>query len=199
MMKTKKCALFLFEGYADWEPALAITGLKNYGGYDMVTFSLDMQPFHSMGGIKVLPDFSMTEIDPADFDLLILPGGEAWEQGGNTEIFPLIKSFHQAGKVIAAICGATLSLAHSGLLDHIPHTSNDLQFLKQCCPTYQGADHYQNTPCVDGGQIITANGAGMIEFALAIYRKFKIADPETLKKVELLYKSGGMDNQLFEG
>ena len=75
-MKTRNCALFLFDGYADWEPALAITGLKNYGGFSITSFSANGDAITSMGGLKVIPEIAMDEIKPNEYDLLILPGGE---------------------------------------------------------------------------------------------------------------------------
>jgi putative intracellular protease/amidase len=39
------------------------------------------------------------------------------------------------GMIVGAICGATLGLANSGLLDSRPHTSNDPAALKLFCPT----------------------------------------------------------------
>ncbi len=41
------------------------------------------------------------------------------------------------GGTVAAICGATLALAHAGLLDKRPHTSNGAGFLEMFCPAYK--------------------------------------------------------------
>jgi putative intracellular protease/amidase len=196
-MKTRKCALFLFDGYADWEPALAITGLKNYGGFSITSFSANGDVVTSMGGLKIMPEKALDEIEPNEFDLLMLPGGEVWEQGGNKEIIPLLQAFTATDKIIAAICGATVMLASLGILDKIPHTSNGLEYVKQLSPEYKGASFYEEAPCVKAGNIITANGAGMIEFACELYEAFEIADADTLKAVRDLYKSGGMENRLF--
>jgi putative intracellular protease/amidase len=196
-MKTRKCALFLFDGYADWEPALAIAGLRNYGGFSITTFAATSEAVTSMGGLHIIPDKVLTQIEPAGFDLLMLPGGEVWEQGGNLEIIPLLQAFVKADKVIAAICGATVMLANQHLLDKIPHTSNALAYLKQLSPNYQGEQFYQQVPCVAAGNIITANGAAMIEFACQLYETFEIVDTNTLAAVRDLYKSGGMENRLM--
>ena len=197
-METKKCAIFIFDRYADWEPALAIAGLRTYGGYQVDSFSLMGESIISMGGLQVLPARKMSEISAEDYDLLILPGGEAWEQGGNEEITPLISEFYRAGKLVAAICGATVLLAKEGLLNTVPHTSNMPGYLKENAATYQGESFYQLKPCVRHENLLTANGAGMIEFAHEIFRACGIFDEATLEKVQILYKSGGMENRLFE-
>ena len=75
-MKKRKCYLFIFDGYADWEPALAIACLNRYSDFSIHSFSPDGLMVESMGGIKIQPDFSLSEVNAADVDLLILPGGD---------------------------------------------------------------------------------------------------------------------------
>jgi hypothetical protein len=80
-------------------------------------------------------------------------------------------------------------------------TCSDLKHTFLCCqwglqklaPNYKGEKLYQNKPCVSSGHIITANGAAMIEFAIAIFNKFKVEEPDFIEKISALYKSGGMD------
>ncbi len=197
-MESKNCKLFVFDGFADWEPALAIAGLRQYGDFSVALFSTDGQPVTSMGGMRVQPQTSLDKINPDQLDLLILPGGESWEQNGNQEVLPLVKAVIEKRKTLAAICGATLLLGKAGMLDTIPHTSNGLVYLRQFCPDYKGESFYQQEPCVSTGNIITANGAGMIEFAHEIYKAFEIFDEDTLMAVKDLYKTGGMDTKLYE-
>jgi len=196
-MDTKKCAVFLFNGYADWEPALAIAGLKSYGGYQIDSFSVNGETVISMGGLTVKPSLKIDEISSVDYDVLILTGGETWENGGNEEVSPLINDFYKTGKKVAAICAATIMLAKEGLLNETPHTSNMPGYLKQHVPGYFGEVHYQEKPCIRHHNLITANGAGMIEFAHEIFQALQILDEATLEKVQVLYKSGGIDNRLF--
>ena len=95
MEKKRTCYLFVFNGYSDWEPALAITGLNNYSDVAIKTFSLDGKSIESMGDIKVQPDLKMSDVHLTATDLLLLPGGELWEQGGNIETVPLRTSLQQ--------------------------------------------------------------------------------------------------------
>lgn len=199
-MKNRICALFLFDGYADWEPALAIANLNKYSDFTIVPFSISGQPVTSMGGIQVVPQKSLSQLQADPIDLLLLPGGDAWEASevANTALAPLVNKLISQKKVIAAICGATLLLARMGLLNTTPHTSNGLQYLKQHCPTYQGEAFYQQQPCVAAEGIITANGAAMIEFAHSIYHTFQLFDEQMLDDIQALYKSGGMVNRFEE-
>jgi hypothetical protein len=84
-------------------------------------------------------------------------------------------------------------MANNDYLNSIEHTSNALPYLQKLAPKYKEEKLYQNQPCVTSGNIITANGAAMIEFAIAIFKKFKVEEPEFIEKISTLYKSGGMD------
>lgn len=198
-MTKRKCAIFLFDGYADWEPALAIAGLRQYGGFEVDSFAINREPIISNGGLKLLPDLSVNEVNADEYELLIIPGGAAWEEGKNREIIPVVKEFKQKSKKIAAICGATILLAEMALFNSSKHTSNsDADYLKQFCPLYQGASLYQKEPAITDNDIITANGAAMVEFAHEIFKSMEIMPPEVLDNVKILYKSGGMDNRLMQ-
>jgi putative intracellular protease/amidase len=191
-MKRRVCCLFLFDGFADWEPSLVTTGLNTYGDFEIKTFSVDGKSIKSMGNLSVIPDLNLKEIQLTDFDLLILPGGQAWEDGGNTEVSELVKAAFQQGKNIAAICAATTFLAKLGIFNTVKHTSNGLEYLKNQVPDYTSDSNYLNEPSVVDKNIITANGAAMIEFAHTIFTHFNIFKKEELDKWLSLYKSAGM-------
>lgn len=197
-MKNRNCYLFVFDGYSDPEPALAIANLQKFSDCSVYTFSLDGRPIRSMANIHVQPDRAMAHVDIDTMDLLILPGGEAWENGGNREVMPLVKKAIEKQKTVAAICGATIGLANEGYLDNIRHTSNTAAYLRNFAPAYKGAKHYEVSPAVADGNIITANGAGIIDFMVTIFKKDQFMDEAELEGVEKLYKSGGLDNPFGE-
>jgi hypothetical protein len=66
--------------------------------------------------------------------------------------------------------------------------------LKKQVPGYAGDSRYINEPCVMDKNVITANGAAMIEFAYNIFERFGIMKNEELVWWLNLYKSGGMDH-----
>ena len=197
-MKKRKCFLFVFNGYADWEPALAIATLNKYSDFSVLSFSVDGSPVLSMGGLKIHPDTALHEIRPGDVDLLILPGGDRWLKGGNKEIIPLVKSVVDRKASIAAICDATVFLARLGYLNRVWHTSNGPHYLAEKVTSYKGTQYYENLPAVVDDNLITANGAGMVEFAVEILKQQKVFDHSTLEKVYDLYKSGGVNNRLYQ-
>jgi putative intracellular protease/amidase len=196
--KKKTCAVFVFDGFADQEISLTTAWLGGNGSeFAIETFSTNGQMVTSLSGMRIMPHTSLKMMEPEDFDLLLLPGGDKWKEGENLEIFPLIKATI-GKKPIAAICGATLALGDLGLLDDIPHTSNFPGFLKHYCPDYTGEHLYQNMPCVNAGNIITANGVAVIEFAHEILRTFRVFDGLKAQEWKELYLSGGEVMSFFE-
>ncbi|MBO9152909.1 DJ-1/PfpI family protein [Chitinophaga sp. GCM10012297] len=177
-MKNKVCYLFVFNGYSDWEPALAAASLQQFSEYEVRPFSIDGNAVVSAANLRVIPQLSLEELDAGLADIVILPGGAAWGEGKNREIGPFILDILGKGKLLAAICDATLYLASEGLLDDIPHTSNDLGLLKAAVPGYKGEKNYMQKPAVTAGQVITANGTAGTAFAHAIVSKLELLKNE---------------------
>jgi putative intracellular protease/amidase len=192
IMKMRLCYLFLFDGFADWEPSLVTSGLNTYSDFMISTFSIDGKKVKSMGNLHIKPNLKLEAITKTHFDLLILPGGKAWEEGRNTEILEFVKDTSDKGITIAGICAATTFLANMGIFDKVKHTSNGLEYLKKQAPKYDAERNYVNKPCVADKNVITANGAAMIEFAHMIFQHFEIFKQEELNYWLNLYKSGGM-------
>ncbi len=135
--------LLVFDGFADWEPAYAIAELQRSGGHRLVTLGFTEEPVISMGGLTVLPDLNLASVDPETIRLLILPGGDRWEKEPLDEALGVLLSRLAEARIpIAAICGATLGAAQTGLLAGRKHTSNALAYLKEKVPDYTGAEHY---------------------------------------------------------
>ncbi|MCO5256455.1 MAG: DJ-1/PfpI family protein [Lentimicrobium sp.] len=125
-----------------------------------------------------------------EIDILILPGGNAWESGGNKVMEKITATLFAAGKPIAAICAATVLLGRMGLLDDLNHTSNDLNYLKAIAPEYCGDAKYQNSLAVTDRNIITAKGIAPIEFAREIFRKIGLFADDDIEKWYQLFNNG---------
>lgn len=188
--------LYVFEGFADWEPAFALAGIRNPdfqrepGRFDVKTVaSRSRGTLRTMGGIAVQPDMTLDELDPLQSVLLILPGGPHWDEDGwHRSAVRKASDFLDAGVPVAAICGATAGLARAGRLDTVAHTSNALAYLKGT--GYGGADRYVDAPAVRDGGLITAGGMAPIEFAREIFALLGVYDDEALVAWTQLYKTG---------
>ncbi|MBD2338150.1 glutamine amidotransferase [Calothrix sp. FACHB-156] len=191
-MENQIVHLFVFNTLADWEIGFTVAGINNPssqkhpGRYRIQTVGVNAEPVTTIGGVTILPDITLDELNSSA--MLILPGGEAWDVGENTEILEPAKEFLAAGMPIAAICGATAGLARAGILDDKPHTSNAAEYLQ--ATNYQGAAFYQNQPVVTAGNVITANSTAPLEFAYHIFKKLELYDEPILEAWYGLFKTG---------
>jgi putative intracellular protease/amidase len=192
--------LFVFDTLADWEPGYAVAGLNNPAfaagpaRYRVATVGMRREPVVTMGGVTILPDMALDDLAPQQSAMLILPGGDSWDAGGNTEAAERAKEFLAAGVPVAAICGATAGLARAGILDDVEHTSNAPEYLQ--ATGYRGAALYRDRPAVGGGNVITASAAAALEFAYQIFKRLGVYDDTTLDAWYRLFKTG--DRSAFE-
>jgi putative intracellular protease/amidase len=148
----------------------------------------------SMGGIRVLPDLSISEVQPKLTSILILPGGDVWMREDIQEVTRLIKDLIASDRPVAAICAATLSLARAGLLDDRRHTSDGCAFIPKYVARYRGQGLYQRVRAVADGNVITANGLAPFAFAAEIFRKLAPDRENDIAIYETLYSRGLLDD-----
>ena len=96
------------------------------------------------------PDMILDDLDPADSNLLILPGADIGMPGeGQRSPRPPRVTWTPGWVPVAAICGATAGLVRAGLLDNRRHTSAAAGYLM--ATGYAGGDHYLNQRAVMDG------------------------------------------------
>jgi putative intracellular protease/amidase len=186
--------LFVFDSMADWEASFAVAGINNPrfqkspGRYRLFTVGLTREPVTTMGGLRILPDLSLSEVEPGEAAMLILPGGDAWESGGNSAAIDLARVFVIEGVPVAAICAATLALACAAMLDDFHHTSNSRDYL--AATGYRGDNFYCDIPAVRDEGVITASGAAPLEFAREIFKALDLYSEPALDAWYALFKFG---------
>ncbi len=186
----QKIYVFLFDGFSDWEISYFGPEINKSEQFDLVYFSKNGALITSMGGLQIKPTKSLDDLKFEDINMLILPGGTAWEKGENKEIEKITIDLFETGKPIAAICAATTYFGQLGLLDNLKHTSNDLNYLKGIAPKYSGYEHYQSSLAVTDKNIITANGIAPIEFACEIFKTIGLYSDDNIEKWFQLFKNG---------
>ncbi|MDX8344567.1 type 1 glutamine amidotransferase family protein [Rossellomorea sp. YZS02] len=188
----KKVLVFLTDGFADWEASYVTAELnKSWTGYEVQTVAIDKDPKVSMGGLKVLPDYSMDDVLP-DFHMLIMPGGTTWREEKNQKIQKLVKECFDKNISVAAICDATTFLGMNGFLDHHKHTGNSLPYLKEGAPEYRGEEHYITTPSVRDNGLVTANGTAALEFSRNILLELNVGDEKGIQNWYEHFKKGSV-------
>ena len=184
--------LAVYDTLADWETGFATAHINKLswqqqpGRYQVQTVGLTGDPVTSMGGVTITPDVTLSQLDPEDSAMLVLPGADTWGTGELEPFMAKAQEFLDAGVPVAAICGATIGLAMAGMLDDRPHTSNASQALEYA-PGYGGLDHYVDEPAVTDGDLITGSGVAPVEFAREILAKLQVYTPEVLASWYKLY------------
>ncbi|MFC5742208.1 DJ-1/PfpI family protein [Dyella tabacisoli] len=160
-----------FDGFIDWGAALALCEIRRPDEWRVQTVGFSLQPAVSMGGLRVLPELSLDQLDLDRVALLILPGGHLWERGHGDEAVAAAQRVHAAGAPVAGIDSGVLPLARAGLLDHCRHTGNWPGQIGVHVPGYAGAEQYDPTVlAVSDGGVISASELGSVEFAHEVIR-----------------------------
>jgi putative intracellular protease/amidase len=192
-MATGTAYVLLRNGYADWEPASALAELRRTFGFSVKTIGMDMDPIVSMGGMTVVPDIALSEFTPVLASILILPGGDAWMEEEVGAVSEAVRAMVTADRPVAAICAATLALAHARLLDNRLHTSNGSGFIEKYVPKYCGQEMYRSSHAVEDQLVITANGLSPVAFAAEIFRMLVPERAQDIERYVGLYARGILD------
>ena len=194
-MPVKAVYLFVVPGFADWEAAHAIAELRRHGGYRVEVVGISGDPVESMGGVMVQPSQVLSDVDPGDVALFILPGGDRWEQmAPEPELLKLLTALDANRVPIAAICAATTVVVRAGLLRGRRHTSNGLAYLSQQVSEYSESAEYVDAPAVRDRGLITASGLSAVEFAAEIMAELGVLSDDERKKWTELFRSGRVPN-----
>ena len=161
----KKIAVQLATGFEEIE-AITIIDVLRRAKLNVTTISMtDDYVVVGAHEIPVTADRLFTEVNYAEIDALILPGGMpgAKNLDQHKGLKKQILDFHQNKKLLGAICAAPLVLGHLNLLEGEKAV---------CYPGYEGelyGAEILESPAIRSGNIVTGRGAGVaIQFALKL-------------------------------
>lgn len=196
----KNVILYATDTMADWEYGYLLAGLtmaeQAAPGRFTLIVAADSAAEHvtTMGGLRLRPDMHVSELNLDDVAALILPGADTW--GSNHDaVLRIAENLLLAGTPVAAICGATLGLARSGLLNDRPHTSNAPEFLSGAAE-YHGAAYYRSEKTVSAENLITAPATAPIDFAKAVFERLELFSQPIVDAWYGLYTTG--DKKYFD-
>jgi putative intracellular protease/amidase len=188
--------VLVFNGMADWEPALALCEIRKKGNMKVRTIGFTDDTVVSMGGLRIVPDTTLDRHNTEQTALFILPGGEMWEKDNLPFFEEHLVKLKQEGIFLAAICGAVIPVAKAGLLKNTRHTSNCKGYIESLISSYAGMEkHADNTLAVTDNGIITASGAGSVEFAREVITLLEIYSPEETEVWYRLFKHGTLPEE----
>ncbi len=162
--------MLLGTGFEETE-AIAPLDLLRRAGVQVQTVGLNGKTVIGGHGIGVQADILIEDLDPADADMVILPGG----LGGVASIRACRKAMDAVqlawnkGKFVAAICAGPTVLADLGITKGKHATC-----YPGCEADMGGAITAGNAPCIRDGQLITGTSAGCaVSFGLMLIEALK--------------------------
>lgn len=142
-------------------------------------------PVKSIGGFRILPDYSFDTM-PEDYAALVLIGGFGWATPIADKVVSLVKHAIEKGKIVGAICNAASFMAKHGFLNNIKHTGNGLDQLNLWGgDNYTNPEGYQHNQAVADKNIVTANGSATLEFAKEL---LLLLENDTPERIEMYYQ-----------
>lgn len=161
----KQVCVLLADGFEEVEALTVVDLLRRARVYVDTVSITDDYKVHGAHGINVQTEDLFEEVNFAEMDMIVLPGGmpgtvNLKEHAGVRNV---VTKFVEAGKSVGAICAAPTILSDLGLLKGKKAT---------CYPAME--DDMQSAvvirmPVVADGNIITSRGVGTaIEFALKL-------------------------------
>ena len=109
----------LAEGFEEIE-ALTVVDVLRRAGMHVDTVGVVGSVMEGSHGVRVMTDKRINQVNPNDYDIIVLPGGSPGYQnlGRSGLVTEILKNFNRQNKMIAAICGAPLVLAQIGILEN---------------------------------------------------------------------------------
>lgn len=108
----KKVAVVLANNYEDIEHTSPVAALQDAGA-EITIIGISTEKIEGKKGDTQQPDVTFADVDPEQFDLLLIPGGGSPENLRIVdEAVAFTKSFVESGKPVGAIChGAQLLIS----------------------------------------------------------------------------------------
>jgi 4-methyl-5(b-hydroxyethyl)-thiazole monophosphate biosynthesis len=170
----------LAEGFEEIE-AVSIIDVLRRGGIEVTTAYLFNREVNGANGITVVANMSIDDVDPEEYDMMVLPGGipGAEHLRDDERVQRLLRYFDEKNKRVGAICAAPIALEKAGVIgDDDTYT---------CYPSYEeqiAHGHFTDAhKVVKSGNVLTSRGPGTaICFALAIVKE--LASEETYQQLK---------------
>jgi len=168
----------IYDKFADFEIVQAALLLRDF---NRITVSFKEKMYTSETGFKVLSDMKISEVNPDETALFIIPGGEPkylikdpkYEKEIR-ELNELLINLHEKNVNIAAICGGPTFLANSGVLNGKNCTGSIKDDEKQ----YYEDTVFHDCDIIRDGHLLTAKGNAFTEFAIEIGRIMNVFENE---------------------
>lgn len=113
----KKVAVMFADGTEEIESITVVDVLRR-AGVEALCVGLENLEIKGAHGVKIAMDLTLANVNPSQFDAIVLPGGLPGSQyfADSTSLGQMLRKFDAENKLIAAICAAPMALERAGVL-----------------------------------------------------------------------------------
>lgn len=155
-MKNKNIAIFIEDFYEDMEFWYPYYRMREEEA-EVVVIGPEIKSFKGKKGMPAIADKTIQEVDPIDFDALIIPGGYSPDRMRRVpEMIEFVQKMNEENKVVAAICHAPWMLASANIIKGKKMTS----FFSIKNDMVNAGANWVDEEAVKDGNIITSRNPG---------------------------------------
>ncbi|TGL65757.1 DJ-1 family glyoxalase III [Leptospira sarikeiensis] len=161
------------DGMEEMEAVIVVDVLRR-AGIEVVSAGIQDKTVTASRGVKLIADSLLSEIDPSEFDMIVLPGGNLGTKNLNSnELIPkILKDYKEENRWIGAICAAPNVLLTHSILQNQKFTAFP--------GSIPANEMYTGSRLELTDKILTSIGPGSaFEFALKIVELLSGADKKT--------------------
>lgn len=155
-------AAYLYDNYYETELCIPTLMFKEDDQNNVIMISSEQDTVKCVDGKRILIDKKISQINPEEIDVLIIPGGGPIIKD---DIIKLIQQCEKNGAIIGGICGGVEYIAHAGILSGRKYTSHQNKsyehLSKNSIHTHSMYESDKN--------VVTAKPEAYLEFALELY------------------------------
>lgn len=185
---TKRIAVMLADGFEEGESLFVIDILRR-AGFTCDGITIDEEVVRGAHDIRVFSDRHIDDVKVADYDMIVLPGGQpgADHLRDDDRVIHLVQDFaHDESKYVAAICAAPQVLAKAGVVEGKKLTSYPMDKYRTL---FTNANYIDDNTAMEelvvvDGHLITSRGpASTLSF---VYKLVEILDGPADKLKEMM-------------
>ncbi|KAA0549891.1 4-methyl-5(B-hydroxyethyl)-thiazole monophosphate biosynthesis protein [Bacillus sp. BGMRC 2118] len=162
----KKTALLLYPQFSEYEISVALSVLMQ-GRKPVVTIGVENKQIRGESGLTVIPDTTIYDLDPSEFDSLLLSGCMDISQIiDDTRYTDFIKRFVNEDTIVASISSSPALLAKAGVLIGKKYTVGLPKEMIHSLPYFEPKNYSSELIMIDDN-MITARGRAFVSFGNA--------------------------------
>lgn len=168
-LEGKRVAFLITEGFHDGETMFPIGYLQNQGA-EIIIIGVEAGLYKAYNSdITAVVEYSVTEVNPADFDALIIPGGRSPANlREHSTVVSFVRDFIEMNKPTASICHGPQVVIATGIVEG--RTLTGVSAIQDEI-TRAGANFTDQEVMVDGNLITSRIPSDLPAFAIEIKRQ----------------------------